>query len=212
MGTTTPKLQLPYPVSSDPADVPADMGALATRLEAIWPMSSALAAAPPATPFDGQIWQTSPTAGVVWTFRYNAGSASAYKWEFVGGAPLVSVVAAKEAYASAAYAALPTPGPNITPPRSGDYLLGLGATILNNAAAAATGMMSYGTASVGAVDADAIEAGFSATLSVGGSYSAVQSKPGLVGATALLAQYKSVGATSIFFSKRFIWLAPVRVS
>jgi len=35
MATATPVYALPYPVPADPADVPADMGALANRIEAV---------------------------------------------------------------------------------------------------------------------------------------------------------------------------------
>ena len=40
MPATTPKYALPYPVPADPADVPADMAALANRLEIVLPMSA----------------------------------------------------------------------------------------------------------------------------------------------------------------------------
>ena len=40
---TTPKLALPYPVATDPADVPADMAELATRLDDIAGVASGLA-------------------------------------------------------------------------------------------------------------------------------------------------------------------------
>ena len=47
----------------------------------------------PTSPVDGQEAilvdsVTNPT--YIWHFRYNAGSTSAYKWEFIGGAPAVS--------------------------------------------------------------------------------------------------------------------------
>lgn len=47
-----------------------------------------LSSTPPGSPVDGQLWyQGVATGGAVWAFRYNAGSSSAYKWEFVGGPP-----------------------------------------------------------------------------------------------------------------------------
>jgi len=39
----TPKLALPYPVASDPADVPTDMGELATRVDTVAGAASGLA-------------------------------------------------------------------------------------------------------------------------------------------------------------------------
>src|SRR3954452_23788589 len=40
---TTPTLALPYPVGTDPADVPADLLALVTRLEALYAVASGYA-------------------------------------------------------------------------------------------------------------------------------------------------------------------------
>jgi hypothetical protein len=85
-----------------------------------------VATTPPASPVDGQIWilPVDSAAGVMWQFRYNAGSASAYKWEFIGGPPknyrdqVGSARAAPTAYASMSYA--------VSVPRSGDYWLRFG--------------------------------------------------------------------------------------
>src|SRR5262245_38078554 len=50
------------------------------------------------TPMDGDMirLQVDTTAGIEWMFVYRAASASAYKWEFVGGPPLTAIVAADE--------------------------------------------------------------------------------------------------------------------
>lgn len=50
-----------------------------------------LATGPPASPVNGMIWiATNVDAnGRVWLFRYNASSASTFKWEFIGGSPLL---------------------------------------------------------------------------------------------------------------------------
>src|SRR5215471_16273030 len=78
----------------------------------------------PASPVDGQEYTlvdstTNPT--YQWHFRYNAASTSAYKWEFIGGAPAVAFVSTVEGTVSTAYTALATPGPSITLARAGDY-------------------------------------------------------------------------------------------
>lgn len=46
-----------------------------------------ISAGPPASPTDGDIWiaHDVDAKGTVWQFRYNGASASAYKWEFIGG-------------------------------------------------------------------------------------------------------------------------------
>jgi hypothetical protein len=76
-------------------------------------------------PFDGQVIDliADATNGINWRLRYNANSASAYKWEFVGGPPMLSDVQTLEAFAGTnAYGACPTDGPAIIVPRAGDYV------------------------------------------------------------------------------------------
>lgn len=77
----------------------------------------------PTSPYDGQEFVltdslTAPTYN--WRFRYNAGSTSAYKWEFVGGAPLTQVVNTQENTTSSAFVELAT-ALRITVPVAGDY-------------------------------------------------------------------------------------------
>lgn len=51
---------------------------------------STLAGGPPGAPSDGDIWVATNVdgSGIRWQFQYNAGSASTYKWEFIGGPDL----------------------------------------------------------------------------------------------------------------------------
>lgn len=77
----------------------------------------------PATPFDGQeIYFVADAAnGVKWHLRYNAGSSSTHKWEFLGGPNMISRVDTDEAYtATSVFALAPTPD-RLTFPLSGDY-------------------------------------------------------------------------------------------
>lgn len=78
--------------------------------------------------YDGQIvhFQTATMAadGVLWVLRYRSASASAYKWEFVGGRGLSAFISNQENLPSAistSYSDLTTPGPDITFPLIGDY-------------------------------------------------------------------------------------------
>jgi hypothetical protein len=59
----------------------------------------------PGSPYDGQVYtlvDSTTTPTYQWTFRYNAGSSSSFKWEFVGGAPAYAAVETAQTTASAA--------------------------------------------------------------------------------------------------------------
>jgi hypothetical protein len=88
----------------------------------------------PGSPVDGQevYFQTSAmaTLGVRWHLAYNAASASAYKWEHVGGSPLENHAAGSVSFNN--------PGGGgagdltLTPPLAGDYMFRWGASVNNN--------------------------------------------------------------------------------
>ena len=143
---TTPTLLLPYPAPTDPADVPTDMGELANQIEAVRGAANGLAALGsdgkvpaaqlpaggstviplvttlPGSPTDGQevILVDSLTAATYqWRLRYNAGATSPYKWEFVGGAALLTLETTQVAPTVAA--GKTAVGPSPTAPRAGIY-------------------------------------------------------------------------------------------
>jgi hypothetical protein len=77
----------------------------------------------PTSPGDGQEAIlvdsiTNPT--YQWHFRYNASSTSAYKWEFIGGAPRLIVVWAAVTISAATWSNI---GPSFTIPRAGQYAI-----------------------------------------------------------------------------------------
>jgi hypothetical protein len=94
-------------------------------------------ATPPASPNDGDTWilPADTTNGIMWVFRYRAASASAYKWEFVGGAPTYQRIDTDQGTASATPVDLATVGPQFTLPRAGDYTCRFGAEVYNNTTA-----------------------------------------------------------------------------
>lgn len=114
------------------------MDMLEQRIAALERQNAALgAAAPviprvsslPASPVDGQecCYVADATNGVLWHLCYNAASASAYKWEFVGGSPLLA-----ESYALVSTYTTGSPaftfGPalaalQITLPLAGDWIV-----------------------------------------------------------------------------------------
>jgi hypothetical protein len=79
----------------------------------------------PVSPVDGQVAYLQPSGlaakGVVWAMRYRAASASAYKWEFVGGCPDVYSWRGSDAGGSATPAAFGTFQPAVS--FAGDWLV-----------------------------------------------------------------------------------------
>lgn len=76
----------------------------------------------PGSPFDGQeaVLVDSLTApSYSWRFRYNAGSTSPYKWEFIGGSPKFDI----ESVGVSIAATLGPIGPILPVPRPGVYLV-----------------------------------------------------------------------------------------
>lgn len=96
------------------------------------PVVSAL----PSNPFDGQVVRfqnaAMATQGVIWTFRYRAGSANAQKWEFVGGPSLAHRVGGGNHSAAGWGVTLQGGSPSVTIPLAGIYEFAFGANAQNN--------------------------------------------------------------------------------
>jgi hypothetical protein len=169
----------------------------------------------PTSPADGNIfvYLADATNGVNWTFKYNAGSASSYKWECIGGRPLWSAVAAAEVTTSATYAALGTAGPSVILPFAGDYDIAIGFHG-SAAVASAHAEMSYDIGGTGAVDADFVQLSTTESAGIGLSASTavsrVNRKTGLTVVT-LTSKYKANG-DSWTFKNRWMSVMPVRVT
>jgi hypothetical protein len=95
---------------------------------------SAFSGGPPGSPTDGDIWiATDPQTaggGQRWQFQFNAGSASIYKWEFIGGAPAYLGPQGSLTTSATGQHDL-TGGPTIVQSRDGDYIMGLGITMVS---------------------------------------------------------------------------------
>ena len=88
----------------------------------------------PASPSDGLeaiLVDSTTAAKYAWRFRYNAGSTSTYKWEFVGGPPLTSTGGSMELVDQTDPIDV-TGGPSVDAPRAGIYSVVLGGSIRNN--------------------------------------------------------------------------------
>lgn len=164
----------------------------------------------PSSPVNGQeaILVDSTTApSYQWRFRYNSGSSSSYKWEFIGGPPIVASVAANETTGSTSYADLSTAGPSITVPRAGSYIIDQYVEI--NAAS----VYHYSSPSIGgaaAADADRAQFGSAANLDRVNA-----SRLGLVKTCAasdvVKLQYRVASGTGAW-ANRVLIITPVRVS
>lgn len=91
----------------------------------------------PISPVDGQeiYYVADATNSIVWHLRYNAGSASAYKWEYLGGPPIRVLAGATLSTASAADQT--TNAPSYTAPLSGDFNCWWGSDFTQNVGASA---------------------------------------------------------------------------
>ena len=165
----------------------------------------------PASPADGQEAilvdsVTNPT--YTWRFRFNSLSSSAYKWEFVGGAPVFGYVEGPHSVTSTTFVDL-TGGPSITLPRSGDYEVAHGFTARSTTAA----VFAISTLSVsGAVPVTAHE--IASVIPNTNNYVVPMRRfrvDGITGSRIVKVQYR-VSAGTVEFLRRDLVIAPVRVS
>lgn len=166
----------------------------------------------PSNPSDGQAFHliVDQTNGTTWQFRYNALSSSSYKWEFTGGPPLYSIVAGSHSTTSTSYAGL-SGGPTVTVPLEGDYKVTSGAAVSFSSGSTDRGVVSYSVGGAAAADNDSFNVlGINSDPAGGGTR--VQIHTAVAASAAITGQYKTIGGSSISFSKRIIAIEPIRVS
>lgn len=165
----------------------------------------------PGSPVDGQIAvltdsTTAPT--YTWRFRYLAAGGT-YKWQFVGGAPLVAEVATAQATGSlGSYVALATAGPSITVPRAGVWIVTHGFQGLG-AASATAAWMSFDIGASSAVDTNGTASQQGSAIPMAAMRQ--QQLTIVAASTALVSKYKSTGANSTF-GPRHLSILPVQVA
>jgi hypothetical protein len=174
------------------------------------------ALAPFSTPYDNQevALIVDATNGINWSFKYNAGSGSAYKWESIGSEdPMFAEVTTGETRANVAYGDLTTVGPSIVLPRDGDYDVEVA---FNAASVGNTNNPSYMSYAIGATAAQDTESAIAPCWGLAqplGTYSLKRRKTGLLAANTLQAKYKDPGgAIGTSFSRRRMFVYPVRIS
>jgi hypothetical protein len=172
--------------------------------------TSTIAGGPPASPKDGDIWIATgvDANGTRWQFQYNAGSASTYKWEFIGGSSVLADVETQESTVSTAAVDLATVGPQATLARGGDYEVTLGAII---AAPTATAALAHMRIYAGGVDTglEVVRGGGTA-----GAFESVSRRSVLLGRSAgdaVTCKYFTDAGTGTF-GYRHLVITPKRVS
>jgi hypothetical protein len=174
----------------------------------------------PGSPVDGQevYYLADSTNGVIWHLRYRSASASAYKWEFVGGGTLsaevlasVTIPAAQTTYGDISGST----GPSLAVPLAGDYLVAVESYVAG--AIGQQAMVSYAVGATAANDSDGAE------LTIGGSTPAgtdiranvrrSRLKTITAAATTLTAKYRTsnaaFGAPTV--AERVLTVIPIRV-
>lgn len=164
----------------------------------------------PTAPYDGQevYYVADATNGVLWHLKYNASSASAYKWEMVGGSPLMSTALGQSITTGtgSSYATLTDGGgPDIVVPLAGEYYVEGDATSYHSTNQVNTG---FGVGQVvgGVVPGLGVQ-GNAATLAAGNVYS-VGSMHGVMpitvaGATARMVYLYNASITYYWANRRF---------
>jgi hypothetical protein len=196
-----------------------------TDVARVWrPLSSnsttgLLSAGPPSSPLDGDIWIAtnvdaavlpSNTLGIRWAFQYNAGSASAYKWEFIGGAPLsAEVLTQQPGTVNTGYVDLATIGPSVAISRAGEYIVRHTTWIINLQANAGYVSLSGCGITPSADDSVVLSSGNVGTT-LGGTVSKAARRTLTVGTLKL--QYSTVGGSALGFQNRLLDVIPVRIS
>jgi len=174
-----------------------------------------LVAVLPASPVDGQQvdYLADAANGVIWRLRYRAASASTYKWEYVGGAPLFAFNDGSNTFSTInTWLVVSGVACNVTLPLTGDYDISLGARMTTQGASAGV-QFGFGLGAVDPIDSDSVW-GFN--VNAGGarpidSVSKHRRKSALVAGVVLTGKFKQTIAGTATVSDPWIEARPVRV-
>lgn len=165
----------------------------------------------PTSPYHGQeiLYQSAAmlVAGVVWKFRYNADSASSYKWEFRSGDRWLKEVDTAENTSSATATNLATDGPtfaSVLP--AGEYIARAHCMIGNASATVTQGQLYLDNNGSDTMISRGTLAGTNYYLSL-----ADETTVTVTASTSLKLQYASSASSSVAFSRRKLAFTPVRI-
>src|SRR5262245_27949595 len=165
----------------------------------------------PAVPWDGQevFYVADATNGVIWHLRYRVAASGSYKWECVGGSPLIHQIDTDEGGNSTTYTDFATVGPQVTAPRAGDYLRSYGALSYQTVAT----VNNWYTPKIGAVTPKYPDGALASSR--GTSNVLVHDRDrrldGLAGAAVLHMRFTMDAANAGSFRNRWLTAMPVRV-
>lgn len=167
----------------------------------------------PGSPVNGQEYTlvdslTNPS--YQWRFRYNAGSSSAYKWEFVGGAEWYGETTGTDTTTSGTAANLIN-DLTFTLPRAGDWLIEVDAVASNTVA---DGQCFYSAGDAAVAASTVINGAFGQSPSAG-RWSTVHSKGranGLASGMVVRGKAWGSGGGTLSYQFRRLSVRPVRVS
>lgn len=166
----------------------------------------------PGSPTDGQeVFFDTGTAGVIWYLRYNASASGSYKWEFLGGPPLVAASNTTRSLTNqTSYTNLPTDPLSIELPLSGDFDVKIEAQI-QLSGSAGIGRVTYSTDSGGS---NASHDWNAQVNLASGQFARVGNETRQTGLTAgndITEKAQTGGSYQVNFSGRRLSVRPVRV-
>lgn len=175
--------------------------------------TSARVVALPGSPVDEQEISLDVGNGKLWHLKYNAGSASIYKWECMGASDLFAEALADETTTSQVYTSTGFTAISLLAPYAGEYMVEVGGTIWNDAIGVNT-YMSFDIAGGGAADGDAIR--FRQSNSAGniGIITGARCRPKTIVAagSVVVMRYKHASASGTsHFENRWMKLKPIRI-
>jgi hypothetical protein len=173
----------------------------------------------PSNPTDGQehvLVDSTTNPSYQWKFRYNAGSTSAYKWEFVGGAPAINTVDTQEMTTSQTFVNLATVGPQLAIPRDGEYEISWGAGIQALSSGVAYMGIRFGAAATNNNDVVYMYQGTSTAIETNAArtrkYTLVAGSGVPPGGGIGTAYRNNNNTTQCYFAYRWLRVQPVRIS
>lgn len=162
---------------------------------------------------DGQIiyYVAHDANSIIWQFRYRTGTATPYKWEFIGGSWYHTETSTAAVVPAGAYADIGGGVPTLTIPRDGDYHVEFGCNFTSasvTADVAKAGISINGAAPTG--NLEIIDASTTSGNTEGGSYARAGLYLAATAGDTLKHQYTSVnGVTTV--DERWLRIKPTRI-